>query len=583
MEEKGRKMEKLRAEGLHHVRLSESMFLDQVQEATALLLAVSNDDLLWGFRNRAGITPNPGKMLDGWYGNGVFHVFGQLLGGTVRQFVLTGDKRLERKANEMLAGWYECIRDDGYAFQNAEGCNDPYYEYEKLCGGLCDCIEFLHCELALAGLSRMTDWAIKNLDISCTQVNEDHAPYYEWFTLPENIYRAYLLTGDEKYRFFAERWEYPLYWDRFLTPVEHLDIVPRHAYSHINTLSSAAMAYRVTKDKKYLDIIKNAYDYITSTQIYVTGGYGPQEKLFREKGYLGETLLSPLDICFGHVEVSCCSWAVFKLCKYLLEFTGDTKYADWAEKMLYNVLLPELPPLADGKVMYYAYYYLNGAVKNRHDGRFVNDNGTTFEWVCCSGSYHEAVAEYGGMIYFDDGESLYISQYIPSTYHGELKQGNIEAEISTDYPREETIRLRLTASAKVSVKLRKPLWAKHISINGANKDTDEMGWVTVTLDAGTSELLIKIECSLYFVPIDSQHQDIAALCYGPVVLTSNFSGIYIGDPEKPSEWIKSDGKLRFETIPGTSCAYPYRIHTFKPFFEVPENEVYYMYHKFKQP
>ena len=32
-----------------------------------------------------------------------------------------------------------------------------------------------------------------------------------------------------------------------------------HAYSHVNALSSAARAYMLTKDKKYLDVIEIAY------------------------------------------------------------------------------------------------------------------------------------------------------------------------------------------------------------------------------------------------------------------------------------------------------------------------------------
>ena len=38
----------------------------------------------------------------------------------------------------------------------------------------------------------------------------------EWYTLSENLYRAYLATGDARYREFAAVWEYPEYWDIYL-------------------------------------------------------------------------------------------------------------------------------------------------------------------------------------------------------------------------------------------------------------------------------------------------------------------------------------------------------------------------------
>ena len=35
-----------------------------------------------------------------------------------------------------------------------------------------------------------------------------------------------------------------------------------HAYSHVNTLSSAAMAYAVSGEERYLKTIVNAYDWL---------------------------------------------------------------------------------------------------------------------------------------------------------------------------------------------------------------------------------------------------------------------------------------------------------------------------------
>ena len=96
-------------------------------------------------------------------------------------------------------------------------------------------------------LSRITDWAIKNLDRS--QALPDGS---EWYTLSENLYRAYLVTGDEKYRDFAKVWEYPEYWDIYARKADlfgrasgkHTDAY--HAYSHVNTLGGAGAAYLVT-------------------------------------------------------------------------------------------------------------------------------------------------------------------------------------------------------------------------------------------------------------------------------------------------------------------------------------------------
>ena len=100
----------------------------------------------------------------------------------------------------------------------------------------------------------------------------------EWYTLPENLYRAYQLTGEQKYLDFAQEWDYTYLWDKLNN--KDSAIGPRHAYSQVNSLSSAAMAYEVTGKKYYLDAIENGYTEITERHTYATGGYGPAECLF---------------------------------------------------------------------------------------------------------------------------------------------------------------------------------------------------------------------------------------------------------------------------------------------------------------
>ena len=52
----------------------------QVDEVRAFYLSIPDDDLLKGFRTRAG-RPAPGKELGGWYSSDTFLVFGQIISG----------------------------------------------------------------------------------------------------------------------------------------------------------------------------------------------------------------------------------------------------------------------------------------------------------------------------------------------------------------------------------------------------------------------------------------------------------------------------------------------------------------------
>ena len=573
--------------GYTSVKLRDKIFAPQMEKVKQYYLDIPNDDLLYGFRKRAG-KKLAGNQLYGWYGGGVFHVFGQILGALAKFSLITGDKRMAEKADMLLEGWLECMEDDGYGLQNMPGKpNDPYYEFDKLLGGLVDNYVFLNNEKAKFAISRLTDWGIKYLNQDGRLTPEK--PTSEWYTISENIYRAYAALGDEKYLKFAKIWEYPYYWNRFLD-VENFDFPPRHAYSHVNTFGGAAMAYRLFGEDRYLDIIRNAYDIITSKYTYATGGYGPAESLFGKDGYLGENLLHTLDDGWGHTEVSCCSWAVFKLCRYLMEFTGDARYAGWVEQALYNMIGSILPPEPGGKIMYYADYYRDGAVKHCEDGRIWAPGGT-FEWPCCSGTMPHAIAEYVNLVAFKGKAGIYISQYINSEIEVDCPDNKVMISVETDYPEEELIRFTVKPEQEKTVTLhfRKPVFSEkpEFIMNGETLAYgEEDGWLTVkrTWKYGDS-FTLRIPMSLEFKSVDAKHPELGAFVYGPVVLAADVNGILEGDTSNLSLWIKAldeGDPLNFYTIQSSTKLYDNRRKILKPYYRIGKYEQYYMYSHVEQ-
>src|SRR5271169_6542776 len=71
------------------VTLEDGFLKRQVEGVKAFYLAIPNDDLLHGFRKRAG-KPAPGKELGGWYSADNFNIFGLLIGGLSRLYAATG-------------------------------------------------------------------------------------------------------------------------------------------------------------------------------------------------------------------------------------------------------------------------------------------------------------------------------------------------------------------------------------------------------------------------------------------------------------------------------------------------------------
>ena len=252
-------------------------------------LAIPNDALLKSYREMAGL-PAPGAYMGGWYDNTrIFNIFGQVLSGLARFYAGSGDPLVKAKADYLIAEWAKCIRTDGFFYNTPNGTQ--HYDYEKMVGGLVD--NYIYCgnQQALECLGRITDWALAHL-------NQIHrGSNSEWYTLGENLYRAYQATGQTKYLDYARVWEYTAYWERFDNdsdlpdlftnpPVENGTEVGFHAYSHVNTFSSAAAAYEVTGNRRYQKIITNAFDYLWKHQEYATGGYGPMEALMDQAGFV---------------------------------------------------------------------------------------------------------------------------------------------------------------------------------------------------------------------------------------------------------------------------------------------------------
>jgi DUF1680 family protein len=490
------------------VRLLPGRMLDQVENARAMYGAIPNDDILHGFRRKAGL-PAPGKGMRGWCKETSGVIFGQLLSGMVRMGKATGDGALIEKAALLMEGWAKTLPPDG---DSGMRC----YEFDKLVCGLVDLYEFGGVQGALRLLERATLAAVKQFDR--TRMRADNFFFQgsadrgtrEWYTLPENLYRACLLTGNPLYRGFADEWLYHDYWAPFAVGPEPNEVVPVHAYSHVNSFNSAAMAYAVSGEERYLRICINAYDFIQRTQCYATGGFGPDERLMPPDGSLGRSL----DLYAGHAEIPCGTWAGTKLSRYLIGFTGEARFGDWIETMLYNAIGAALPTEPDGRTYYYADYRISSGLKQYY----------WHEWPCCSGTYIQTAADYHNIVYFHDERGLFVNLYVPS----EVRWRGVTLRQETLFPESETVKLRLTVDqpGAFALRFRVPTWCTGMSIavNGESVSAAALpgSWASVERSWHTNDVVtLRLPMRLRLLPVDRRHSDRVAILCGPVVLAQD--------------------------------------------------------------
>lgn len=565
------------------VTLRQSRWQRQSFAGRDFYVGLSNDDILHGYRVAAGSADAPGRALGGWCSANSNTVFGQWLQSMARMQRANRDKDMLEKASILVGEYARCW--PGISSRPARGTMGGlgHYPYEKLVGGLVDMHHYGAHPDALGLCGKITEAAMSNLNRDRVPANREPWELHsgrsgEWYTLAENLYRAYQLTGNSMYKEFGDVWLYPAYWDKFAETSDPRNAQGVHAYSHCNTFSSAALAYDVTGDDKYLRILKNFYDWMQNRQTYATGGFGPDERFVFSDGALGDSL----EVYSASFECPCCSWAGFKLSKYLMMYTGEARYGDWTERLLYNGIGAALEIKDRGTHMYYMDYHLGSDLKYYSRTPFT----------CCSGTYFQNIAEYSNLVYFKDRNGLFVNLYLPSEVEWNGPAGAIRMVQTTEYPEAEssTLRLAMERPATFALKLRVPGWSNGmvIKVNGqAQSARREPGtWATVNREWRSGDH-VEATIPLRFrrVPIDEQHPDRIAIVRGPVVYGQ----------EDPHKWLSdipaSDDQLDKLMKPLANNPAIFQIgnepvvqqrNAFKPFYSFGELERYRMYFDSRQ-
>ena len=514
------------------VQLLDGPFRLQFDQNHARFLNLDEDGLLKPFRQREGM-PAPGPDLGGWYDNSddfyvsddfkqsnfhgfiPGHSFGQYLSGLARAYAVTGSKPTQEKVHRLVRAFGETVEPAGKFYVDYRL---PAYTFDKTCCGLIDAHQFAGDPDALAVLKRATHAALPYLpEKALSRAEQQARPHkslaFTWdetYTLPENFFLAYLRSGDTRYRDLGKRFIYHEYYDAL---AQNQNALPgKHAYSHVNTLSSAMQAYLVLGDQQYLRAAVNGLRMVQE-QSYATGGWGPNEAFVEPgKGQLAQSL----DYSHNSFETPCGAYGQFKITRYLLRLTRDSRYGDSMEQVLYNTIAGAKPILADGTSFYYSDYNSNDAKKVYYGNK----------WPCCSGTFPQLSADYGISSYYPAKEGIYVNLFLPSRVS--WMQGGTQCTLTqkTSYPARNSteLQLEMARAEKFAVYLRVPEWADartRVSINGKSAEGDVVAGqffeISRTWKNG-DRIEFEIGMPLRLQAVDAENPQIVALRQGPLAL-----------------------------------------------------------------
>jgi DUF1680 family protein len=540
------------------VELFDGPMRRQFEENHERFLNLDDDRLLKVFRQVAGL-PAPGEDMGGWYDLTGFslerndfhgfiagHSFGQYVSGLARAYAVTRSEPTRAKISRLVKGYAETLDPKAKFFVDYRL---PAYIYDKLSCGLIDAHEFAHDPLAMDVHEKLTravtaylpEKALSRAEQRARPHKEESYTWDESYTLPENLFLAYQRSGNTFYRDMAKQY---LDDDTYFGPLSQGTNVLafEHAYSHANALSSAAQAYITLGSEKHLRAARNGFDMVAA-QSFATGGWGPNEAFVEpDRGQLGDSLART----HASFETPCGAYGHFKIARYLLRITKDSRYGDSMERVLYNTILGAWPVQADGTSFYYSDYATTGKKGWHRD-----------KWPCCSGTFPQLAADYHISAYLRSTDGVYVNLFVPSSVKWTDRSGRYALTQKTKYPFENTVAIEVSASRPIDYTLymRIPAWASAgaiLSVNGKRiSDSVLPGTFASVRRTWKNGDLVELELpmTLRLEPVDANHLNLVALMRGSLVLfavaelqpsfdkssllqakpTNNFAGDWLAD------------------------------------------------------
>ena len=408
----------------------------------------------------------------------------------------------------------------------------PQYTMHKLLMGLSHVYEWMGYEKALTVLNGLADWylvwtaraqeAAKDSGRSAVYAGEQAGMLEIWA-------RLYRLTSDERYRTLAERYE-----DNSVYEILDRDgdpLTDNHANASIPLAHGACEMYELTGDEKWRRRALRFWEVaVTRRGMFPTTGANSGEfwiPMGKEAQFISRT-----------DQEFCTVYNMVRLASALYRWTGDTVYADYIERALYNGFLAQ-----QSRVSGMPTYFLPMLPGSRKKwGTKRND------FWCCFGTMIQAQTLYPSLIYrvAESGDVIEVGQYIPSEATFAIGGHQVLIRQTTDmknYSNQAFFdehgggalsRWSLQFSVKkedgagLSLAFRIPCWCRKtpvVTVNGEAFDENGVkgmcagGYLRIALEKEETDIRLFFESALVFEALPDE-PELGAVLSGPIVLAA---------------------------------------------------------------
>ena len=510
---------------LAQLRLRKSAFYDAQEANRNLLHRYSADRLLHTFRLNAGL-PSTAQPLGGWERPDCElrgHFTGHYLSACALMFASTGDAEIRDKGNYLVAELAKCQQKLGTGYLSAfpvelfdrlerrEKVWAPFYTYHKILAGMIDMHKLCANAQALEVAKRMADW----VDGWTSQLSGERMQMVldeEFGGMNEALYNLAALTNSERYAAVGDRFTKR----RFFNPLalRRDQLRGLHTNTHIPQVIGAARRYEISSDMRFQDVADAFWKEVVTTRTYATGGTSNNEGWLTEPNHLAQELKEGSD-----TNECCCAYNMMKLTRHLYEWSGDARYFDYYEQLLYNHRLGTIDT-HNGHTQYYL-----GLVPG--SWRTFGTEEDSF-W-CCNGTGIEEYSKLADSIYFKNGDALFINLFIPSEL--DWKERNLRLQQTNQFPEEPRTRLELNTDSPqhLALMIRVPSWVKgfpEVSLNGEPMELSAApgSYLVISrLWRNGDRVEVTFPMSVYARPMPDDPRQQAFL-YGPLLLAGQVGG-----------------------------------------------------------
>ena len=471
--------------------------------ASRRLLHVDTAPLLAGFQHKPGSHP--------WIGE---HV-GKWLHAATLAWASSGDPALRSKLDAVAAALIAAQENDGYLgtyvpekrFGLFEDADWDVWSHKYCLIGLLTYYQYTANKPALRASRNAADLLIATFparrSILAAGTHEGMAAT----SVLEPIVLLYRITGDARYlrfaRYIVQSWDEPKgpgIVRSLLAGVPVNKVSNGKAYEMLSNLVGLCELARATGERPLIQAVLNAWTDVVTNRLYATGSTSQFEHFQADHDMS--------DGVYLHIAETCVTttWIQFNLA--LLQLTGEARFGDELERSFYNHLSAAQHP--DGEDWCY-YTALDG--KKQYDS----------DITCCHSSGPRALALAPQTAYLRGHASAHDVLLVNSfeTSAATLMLGGqrvtVEQRSGFPYRGESVLTLRMAQPTRFALKLRAPVWAQPLTLEGA---TLQAGWAELPARQwkDADQLRINFQLGSRVMTGEYTLAGRAALAWGPFVL-----------------------------------------------------------------